>query len=106
MWCSSARFSLRRLVTAWRRLLADQTPQAKACATCAAFAFIFLFGALPLRATTYYVAAAGNDSNVGTDTGHPWKTVAKVNGATFLPGDLILFNRGDAWYGTSLTVQS
>src|SRR5258708_11216972 len=42
MWCSSARFSLRRLVTAWRRLLADQTPQAKACATCAAFAFIFL----------------------------------------------------------------
>src|SRR5258708_7216611 len=32
-WCSSARFSLRGLVTAWRRLLAEQPPQAKACAT-------------------------------------------------------------------------
>ncbi len=73
----------------------------------AAIILSYLFvAALPARATTFYIAAAGNDSNVGTDTGHPWKTIAKVNGATFLPGDSILFNRGDAWYGTSLTVPS
>jgi hypothetical protein len=62
--------------------------------------------ALPARATTYYVAAAGSDSNSGTSTSTPWQTVAKVNGATFSPGDSILFNRGDVWYGTALTVPS
>ena len=36
----------------------------------------------------------------------PWQTIAKVNGATFSPGDSILFNRGDAWYGTSLVIPS
>ncbi len=83
--------------------------QAKACATktCAkALTVMFLFVALPARATTYYVAAAGSDSNSGTSSGAPWQTIAKVNGATFSPGDSILFNRGDAWYGTSLAVPS
>jgi hypothetical protein len=83
--------------------------QAESCATktCApAVVFLFLFSATSAQATTYFVAAAGNDSNSGTDTAHPWQTVAKVNGATFLPGDSVLFNRGDAWYGTSLTVPS
>jgi hypothetical protein len=62
---------------------------------------IFL-AAIPAHATTYYVAAAGSDSNSGTDTGHPWQTIGKVNGSTFSAGDSILFNRGDVWYGTSL----
>jgi Right handed beta helix region len=65
-----------------------------------------LFSAAPVCATTYYVAAAGSDANVGTDTGHAWQTVAKVNGSTFSAGDSVLFNRGDVWYGTSLTVPS
>jgi hypothetical protein len=84
-------------------------PQAKACATktCAPWAIIFLFvAALPARATTYYVAAAGSDTNSGTSTSAPWQTIAKVNGASFSPGDSILFNRGDAWYGTSLVAPS
>jgi hypothetical protein len=68
-------------------------------------ACLFVAGT-PARATTYYVAAAGSDSNSGTSSGTPWQTIAKVNGATFSPGDSILFNRGDAWYGTSLTVPS
>ena len=106
MWCSNARFSLRGVVMARRGVLADQKPQAKACATWGAVAFIFLFAALPARGATFYVAAAGNDSNSGTDIGHPWQTIAKVNGTTFSPGDSILFNRGDAWYGTSLVVPS
>jgi hypothetical protein len=62
--------------------------------------------AFPAHATTYYVAAAGSDSNNGTSTSTAWQTIGKVNGSTFSPGDSILFNRGDAWYGTALTVPS
>jgi len=62
--------------------------------------------AIPARATTYYVAAAGSDTNSGTSPATPWQTIAKLNGSTLLPGDSVLFNRGDAWYGTSLVVPS
>ena len=49
-------------------------------------------------ATTYYVSAsAGSDSNAGTSSGVAWQTVAKVNAQAFLPGDSILFRRGDVW---------
>ncbi len=114
MWCSEglsgACFSLRGLAVAlalaFRKFITDQAPQAKACATgfCALAGLLLL--ALPARATTYYVAAAGSDTNSGTSSAAPWQTIAKVNGSTFSPGDLILFNRGDAWYGTSLVVPS
>jgi hypothetical protein len=84
-----------------------KNPQAEACATkSCAIALAFFFMALPGSATTYYVAAAGNDSSSGTDSGHPWQTIAKINSASFSPGDFVLFNRGDAWYGTSLNVPS
>src|SRR5262252_2945825 len=53
------------------------------------------------HATTYYVAAAGSDSNNGTTTGTPWAHApgmpACANtcaGATLQPGDSVLFNRG------------
>jgi len=49
-------------------------------------------------ATTYYVSfSVGNDTNNGTSTATPWQTIAHVNGQTFLPGDAILFKRGDVW---------
>jgi hypothetical protein len=49
-------------------------------------------------ATTYYVSSsAGNDANNGTSSSTPWQTVAQVNGQTFLPGDSVLFKRGDVW---------
>jgi hypothetical protein len=64
------------------------------------------FFALPVRATTYYVAAAGSDSNNGTSTGTPWQTIAHVNAQTFSAGDSILFNKGDVWYGTALVAPS
>ena len=48
--------------------------------------------------TTYYVSSSsGNDANAGTSAGAAWQTVAKVNAQTFLPGDSILFKRGDVW---------
>jgi hypothetical protein len=67
---------------------------------------LLMLAALPAQATTYYVAAAGSDTNNGTSSSTPWQTIAKVNAATFSPGDSVLFNRGDAWYGTALTVPS
>src|SRR6185369_56254 len=49
-------------------------------------------------ATSYYVdATAGNDSNSGLSAGAAWKTIGKVNAATFAAGDQILFKRGEVW---------
>jgi hypothetical protein len=48
--------------------------------------------------TTYYVSSSfGNDSNSGTSASTAWRTLNKVNTSTLLPGDSILFNRGDVW---------
>jgi hypothetical protein len=53
----------------------------------------------PTGQTCYYVASAGNDSNSGTDSGHPWLTTRKVEGilSTLKPGDEVLFHGGDTW---------
>ena len=49
-------------------------------------------------AATYYVdATLGDDSKDGLSTATAWKTIAKVNAATFAAGDQILFKRGEAW---------
>ena len=49
-------------------------------------------------ATSYYVdATAGSDSNSGLSAGAAWKTIAKVNAATFAAGDQIMFKRGEVW---------
>jgi hypothetical protein len=49
-------------------------------------------------ATTYYVdATGGDDSKDGQSTASAWKTIAKVNGWSFAPGDQILFKRGEVW---------
>lgn len=49
-------------------------------------------------ATTYYVSSSsGNDSNSGTSAGAAWATVARVNAQGLLPGDSVLFKRGDVW---------
>lgn len=63
----------------------------------------FVINSQLLFATNYYVAAApdGNDANPGTIE-LPWASIAKVNSKVFLPGDSILFRRGDTWTGTGL----
>jgi hypothetical protein len=71
-----------------------------------ALLFSMIVFALPCSATTYFVAAAGSDSNAGTSSGAAWQTIAKVNAGTFSAGDSVLFNRGDIWYGTALVVPS
>jgi len=56
-----------------------------------------VFG-VKVEATTYYVSSStGSDSASGTSAATAWQTVAHVNGQTFLPGDSILFKRGDIW---------
>ncbi len=53
-----------------------------------------------LEAATYYVdSAAGKDANAGTSMSAPWKTLAKVNAASFQAGDRILFKSGSIWRG-------
>ena len=53
---------------------------------------------LPAQSATYYVDAKnGNDSSGGTSPASAWKSIAKVNGFQFQPGDSILFKRGGIW---------
>jgi M6 family metalloprotease-like protein len=57
--------------------------------------------------TTYYVdATSGSDSNTGLTTSSPWKTINKVNTSIFLPGDSILFKRGQMWQETLIPPSS
>ena len=59
-----------------------------------------LFG-LTANAKTYYISNSGNDGNSGTDPSTAWQTINKVNSfGSFAPGDSILFNRGDTFYGS------
>ncbi len=63
--------------------------------------FLLFFVSSTAFATNYYVdATTGNDLNHGTSTGAPWRTLSKVNAQTFLPGDSILFRKGESWTGT------
>jgi len=52
-----------------------------------------------LLSTTYYVSPSGLDKSSGTSTGSPWKTIARVNSATFHAGDKILFQGGATFTG-------
>jgi uncharacterized repeat protein (TIGR02059 family) len=70
-----------------------------------ALIIVFLIFSTIASATDYYISSAGNDTNNGLSSTTPWKTIAKVNSSFSImkPGDRILFNRGDTFYGT-LTV--
>jgi hypothetical protein len=51
-------------------------------------------------AANYYVNSnEGNDAAVGTSATTAWKSIDKINGVTFLPGDSILFKKGSTWTG-------
>ncbi|MEO9145341.1 MAG: right-handed parallel beta-helix repeat-containing protein, partial [Ginsengibacter sp.] len=66
----------------------------------------FILFSFSVNATTYYVSNSGNDYNSGTDPSSPWQTLNKVNSfKSFSPGDNILFNKGNTFYG-SITVSN
>lgn len=54
---------------------------------------------------TYYVSNSGDDANDGLSPETAWKTIARVNQDTYIPGDKILFERGGKWENTTLQPQ-
>ena len=56
-----------------------------------------------IAGTAYYVAADGCDENDGRSPGTPWRTLKKVSAAPLLPGDGVLFRRGDVFRGSVQT---
>jgi len=50
-------------------------------------------------ATTYFVSAAGDDTQSGTSVATAWHTTSRVGSATFQPGDRILFEAGQIFSG-------
>src|SRR5437016_3591468 len=52
------------------------------------------------KPATYYVdSVQGSDANAGTSPAAAWKSLAKVNATTFLPGDQILLKSSSIWKG-------
>lgn len=64
------------------------------------FQFVFSFATLGAHATTYYVSNAGNDTNAGTSPAQAWRTTARINAATFQPGDRVLLAGGQTFSGS------
>jgi hypothetical protein len=57
------------------------------------------------QAKNYYVDATGGlDANNGLSPSSAWKTLERVNVATFAPGDSILFKRGEIFRGNLVPV--
>lgn len=54
---------------------------------------------------TYYVSSnTGSDSNNGTSSSTPWKTLTKASTMTYSSGNSILLKRGDSWAGETLNL--
>src|SRR5690349_11261841 len=49
--------------------------------------------------STYYVSPSGNDGNPGLSATSPWKSISKVNSVSLKPGDKVLFQGGQTFYG-------
>ena len=51
----------------------------------------------------FYLSANGDDADPGCRY-RPWKTVSRVNAASFEPGSKILFRRGEIFTGARLNI--
>ncbi|MBE6792501.1 MAG: hypothetical protein E7534_03245 [Ruminococcaceae bacterium] len=51
-------------------------------------------------AQTFYISTSGDDNNDGLSPETPWRSVDKVSGRYFQPGDKILFKSGDTFTGS------
>lgn len=54
-------------------------------------------------AATFFISAAGSDSNDGLTTSTPWLTIGKMNTTGWVPGDTLSLRGGDTFSG-NLTV--
>ena len=64
------------------------------------FHFIAFGYSLPTVALTYYISPQGSDAQAGTTVGSAWRTIDRVNAATFQPGDRVLFEGGQTFVGS------
>jgi len=48
----------------------------------------------------YYLSATGNDSNDGLTIKNAWRTIDKINGINFKPGDSLFLEGGTVFHGT------
>lgn len=60
------------------------------------YTILLIICTLSLRATNYYVASTGLDTNTG-GISDPFLTIAKINTLILLPGDAIFLNANDTW---------
>ena len=60
---------------------------------------VWVSGGVAQGATYYMDAAGGSDAADGLSERSPWKTLTRVNKATFGPGDKLLFKAGQRWDG-------
>lgn len=56
-------------------------------------------GSAAARGGTYYISSAGNDANDGMTMAQPWKTIDRVNAASYTSGDSVRFRAGDRFFG-------
>ncbi len=47
----------------------------------------------------YYISPSGSDTNSGTSTSSPWRTLGKVNSTVLNPGEAVLFQGGQTFSG-------
>ncbi|WP_310559478.1 right-handed parallel beta-helix repeat-containing protein [Flavobacterium sp.] len=66
---------------------------------------LFCCGILYSQKNYYFSSSAGSNSNVGSETS-PFQTISKLNSLVLVPGDKILFKRGDAFIGQILVSYS
>ncbi|MXV15783.1 right-handed parallel beta-helix repeat-containing protein [Hufsiella ginkgonis] len=64
------------------------------------FSFSFTNQPVAMNGRTFYIDALnGNDRNDGLSQAKPWKSLSRVNAATFVPGDQLLFKASGKWEG-------
>ena len=67
------------------------------------FLIALLFFIVTAKATTYYIdSVAGLDTNNGTSSTMPWKSISMLNNLTLLPNDMVLLKAGSIWNGEQL----
>jgi len=59
-----------------------------------------------VSAKNYYIKNGGNNRADGKSEATAWASISKVNGMHFLPGDSILFKKGDVWRETLIVPSS
>ena len=106
-WCNIIAHSSLNICD-WSKEMIHSSKQSKTLALKSILIIAFLILTTIASATDYYVSSAGNDASDGLSISTSWRTIAKVNSAfiNLNPGDRILFNRGDTFYGNLIIGKS